>query len=245
MANVTALKKPKKTDERAELRAAIQNASAARQKLRGRENAVEMAHRHIDAAHGKLATTEAAIARAHETAAKRTASALAAGREPPTSDTMRAAREAETAARDEIAAAQAAHEQLKAEIAGMAGEVADAEHRVIVEVNKIMAGVLKAEFAEALRLQSALAVSKYKLSALIARDERTPVFTRSVAEYRAAQEREAALEIGDVVFRFLNVETPIDEPTRARARETAASWAAVRLTLRKNSEAELPPPAPF
>lgn len=130
---------------------------------------------------------------------------------------MRAAREAETAARDEIAAAQAAHEQLKAEIAGMAGEVADAEHRVIVEVNKIMAGVLKAEFAEALRLQSALAVSKYKLSALIARDERTPVFTRSVAEYRAAQEREAALEIGDVVFRFLNVETPIDEPTRARA----------------------------
>jgi hypothetical protein len=101
----------RKTDDRAELRAAIENAAAVKAELTKRQGALEQAVEYAGVARMRLETATAAIGRAKEEHAGRLARAFADGREPPTA-ILQDTRDMADAARDAADAAKAAAEAI-------------------------------------------------------------------------------------------------------------------------------------
>ena len=231
MANVTALKKARKTDERAELRAAIEAETAAKRKLQGRENALHLAGKHLNDAQEKLAVVTNAIERAKESVAKRTASALSSGRAPPDSTVLEDARAAVARANDVVDAAQSAVAQLREEIAVLAAEVHQHEAAVIAAAHDVVCAPMREVLAQTKRLHAEAFIARQTLAAVWEATAAHGVKAGTIADVRAATSH------------LLRAETlPIDEATRDAAKDASAQWRAALVALREDADAALPFP---
>jgi hypothetical protein len=246
--SAAALKLRKVVDERAALRAVIQNVAAARQRLARHETATSAAFEHAEAVEQKLATLENAVERAQEKFTSKIAAALSAGKEPPPSGAVADARRAVDTCQDELAAAKAAFEQLRAETPDIAAEVAIAGNRVVAACNGVLVGPLKQWLERAQRARAEVLLCQEVLHALtddndLNRGLPDPALD-SVQRVKAMAERIAPLGILlDEVKRFLmNIQGDTDD---APAHAAAQAWRACRMTLCSDPDAELPSLAPF
>jgi hypothetical protein len=240
MATVTAIRKADGGDQRAALRAAVENAETMKATLAKREAALEQAVKFVAAAQTRLETATAAVGEAKAAHAERVARALADGLEPPTA-TLQVARDTETETRDELDAARAAVEQIKAQIADLVIETADAENAVLVQINALFASVVARKLADAKRLRVELLVLKSELSGLL-QDDSPPRFADDLARYIAQKKRNAASPLRDEVHHFLSIDQPLfDDEVWAKANAAQRAWKQARAALRSDPDVPLPP----
>jgi hypothetical protein len=235
--------RPSKSD-RDQLRLAIEAASAARKKLESRERSREQANVHIDAATEKLATVEAAVSRARESHSRKVAAALTSGKAPPGPAVMQDARDAVTEAQDQLAAAQAAAELVRAELPSLRTEIDICENAVVGKANAVLFPAID-EWLKRGRLARNEALIAQEVLFALTDDPDAAAGLRGMAlgdvqRFTAMRERTAPLAgLLDEVRRFLmNIATDTDQ---TQAMETASRWRQARMALRSNAETALPP----
>jgi hypothetical protein len=233
-------------DDRSALRLAIENVTAARQRLARHEAATSAAFDHVEATEQKFATLEDAVEHAQQTYTSKIAAALSAGREPPASSAVAEARRAVDACGDELVAAKAAYEQLRAETPDIAAEVAIADNRAVAASNAVLAGPLREWLTRAQRARAETLLCQEILHALtddheLDRGLPDPALD-SVQRVKAMAERVAAIsDVRDAARRFLmNIAGDISPADQTKANEVATSWRQVRAALRSDADAPLP-----
>jgi hypothetical protein len=244
LATVTA--GPSTNDARAALRAAILNVIAARERLARHEAATSAAFDHIEATDQKRAALENAVEHAQRTYTSKIAAALSAGKEPSASGAVADARHAVDACRDELVAAKAAYEQLRAETPDIAAEVAIADNRAVSASNAVLAAPLREWLTRAQRARAEVVLCTEVLSALtddpdLDRGLPDPALD-SVQRVKAMAERVAPFSaLRDEARRWLmNIAGDVDPADQRKANDAATSWRRVRLALRSGASASLP-----
>jgi hypothetical protein len=213
-ATVTAMRKAEGGDERAALRAAIEDVKRIQAAVDAQHGAIERAQRLVWEARRRFEATGKAIAEARIKDAQQLAAALTSGEEA-SPQAAKQAKEAETEAGEALAMVRAAHRQLEADLKDSEHEAARAAKDVTAAIAVVLKPAAQKMIEEAQRLR---------------------------VEYLKRQHAIDAMAMSLDGFKHLDFSVRDDE-YRALCATVRQPWLDVIKALREDPDAALPPDA--
>lgn len=242
MSRTTALKKTEAIavpEDRTALAAAIEAKRKADDAVIAQEQAITRASSLMDEADAELEKCRGKVGDAESADIKRAASSIRADVRVVSPWAGDKARTTVKAAEDRCTLLRQALDRLRADLAGLEDDAAEAANAVAVEAKLVMLPALEKMFQETCAAKARVAIGSRLLAELATVDERGLTFHSAVRDMAAAQRRETAM--GDLRRRVQSLSFNSDAAFRDAATALAA-WRAAIAALKSDPTAQLPVP---